>query len=229
MKTAFKWTATLLALSLAAPVTAAEFNYSYLEMEADTSFTDNTAAAPTKNADGNFVGINASWQFAPAWYAKLIYSREDTQFANLVLTTDLELDTDQRFVGGGIGRIQALGENTALTIEALILYTKVTHDVPQVTPLAFGPPRVGIRESIIADTGYGATLALRQRVSERFELEAGFNFIDIALEQEYKARAAGRWHLAENFSLGLHASFSKHSDANFNNIVKFGLTVRVAL
>lgn len=79
---------------------AAEVSYSYLELTADVSNTENTATAPLEeDADGRLLGIAACWEVSDSFYLKGAWSRETKEFANVVSHTPVDLDSEQTVIG----------------------------------------------------------------------------------------------------------------------------------
>ena len=83
---------------------AAEFSNSYLEMTADLSKTENTAANPVKkDANGRLSGIAASWEVFGSFYVKGAWSRERKEFENEVARTPVNLNSNQTMTTLGAG------------------------------------------------------------------------------------------------------------------------------
>ena len=91
-------------LSLPASSAAAEFSYSYLELMADVSRTENTAVAPlADDSHGQLFGIAASLEVFDSLYLKGAWSRETKDFRNEVAHTPVDLDSRQTVVALGAG------------------------------------------------------------------------------------------------------------------------------
>ena len=220
-------TAIALTAVIVAASSHAEFTYSYVEVGGDVSRTENTADNPTDDADGRLFGINASWQWTDSLYTRVSYSTEDKTFSNLVVTTDLQLDTTQTYLTVGLGHVWQVGDSTDLYLEGMWADTEVEHDVPAIQPQMFGPPAVGTRVSVIADDGFGGAVGLRHGLGNA-ELEGRLTVIDIANEREDRLEFQAGWQFAENLTGYLTASYSKSTDRNFDNIVKGGVKLRLS-
>ena len=111
---------------------AAEFSYSYLELMADVSKTENTAAAPLEDdADGRLFGIVGSWEVFDSFYVKGAWSRETKDFRNEVALTPVDLDSKQTVIDLGAGYYFDAGERTNIYAEALaIVDFEVEHRIP---------------------------------------------------------------------------------------------------
>jgi len=65
----------------------------------------------------------------------------------------------------------------------------------------------------VDDDGFGLGIGVRHLVSDRFELEAAVNYVDLSDSGDDTALGIGaRWHFTSQFSLGAEASFA--DDAN---------------
>ncbi len=224
---------------------AGEFSYSYLELTADVSRTRNTADNPVeRGADGRLFGIAVSWEAHDSIYLKAAWSRESKDFSNVVLGTALNLDSTQTVTMLGAGYRFDAGARTDLYAEALAIPDfEVDHSIPLVvvTPSPGGPPvtSVGTQDSSIEGKGYGVALGVRHWIDENVELEGQISRIHTSAEvprtgrkisdSETMLRLGGHWHVGEGFSTGAFLSFSRHTDDNFDNIRKFGLTLRYHL
>ena len=224
--------------SLSAGANAAEFSYSYLEVTADLSKTRNTAPAPLEDgADGRLFEIAGSWEVFDAFYVKGAWSRETKKFGNEVAGTPVDLDSRQTMTTLGVGYHVAAGERTSFFAEALMIVDfEVEHSIPLVTPSAFGPPRVTTTQSVIEGNGLGGTLGIRHWISENVELEGQLSRIHTSgdvprtggeiSDSETMLRIAGHVHAGGGLSVGGYLSYSKHTDDNFDNIRKLGVSLR---
>ncbi|MCY3770512.1 MAG: hypothetical protein OXG98_00600, partial [Gemmatimonadetes bacterium] len=115
---------------------AADFSYSYLELAADLSRTENTATAPLENdADGRSFGIGGSWEVSDSVYVKYAWSRETKEFVNEVALTPVDLNSEQSAIALGGGYHWDAGERTGIYTEALaIVDFAVEHLIPVVVP-----------------------------------------------------------------------------------------------
>ena len=87
-------------VSLPSSTLAAELSYSYLELTADVSKTENTAVAPLEeDAEGHLFGIAGSWEVFDSLYLKGAWSREVKDFRNEVARTPVDLDSRQTVLG----------------------------------------------------------------------------------------------------------------------------------
>ena len=225
-----KWygvvTGLVLWSGLSGGLQAADFSYRYFEISGDVSATDNTSMGAAGDADGSFAALRASYEFAGVWHLRAGYSRESKSFANDVADTRLTLHTDQRFLEFGAGYHHEVSERTDVYAEALVLDTRVDHDLPVITPSMRGPPTVSKRVGVLEGQGFGVGLGTRYWIAEGYELEGRVGIVDILSEKEVTVAVGGRMHSSRNFALGAHVSFSKSSDANFDNIRKLGLSLR---
>lgn len=232
----------LLALAVFAglPVSspAAEFSYTYLELMADVSKTENTAAAPLeRDAHGRLLGIAVAWEVTDAFYVKGAWSRETKEFGNVVANTPVNLDSEQTVLALGAGYHFDAGERTSLYAEALaIVDFEVEHRIPLVVPSGSGPPSVSTADSTINGNGFVAALGVRHWMSERVELEGQLSRTHTRADvvrtggkisdSETMIRIGAHVHPDERVSVGAFLSFSKHTDDNFDNIRKLGVSLR---
>ena len=153
---------------------AAEFSYSYLELTADLSKTENTAAnLVKKDANGRLLGIAGSWKAFGSFYMKGAWSRETKGFGNEVAGTPVNLNSTQMMTTLGAGYHFRTGERTDIYAEALVIVDfKVKHLVPVVVPSEFGPPTVSTVNSTIEGNGFGTAAGARHWISESMEIEA---------------------------------------------------------
>ena len=217
---------------------AADFSYSYLEVTADLSKTRNTAPAPLEDdADGRLFGLAGSWEVFDAFYVKGAWSRETKEFGNEVVRTRVDLDSRQTVSTLGAGYHVESSERTSFYAEALILVDfEVEHSIPLVTPSAFGPPTATTTQSVIEGNGLGGALGIRHWVSENVELEGQLSRIHTSADvrrtggeisdSETMLRIAAHVHAGGGVSVGGHLSYSKHTDDNFDNIRKLGVSLR---
>ena len=217
---------------------AAEFSYSYLEVSADLSKTENTARAPLEDdADGQLFGITGSWEVLDPIYVKGAWSRETKEFGNAVAGIPVNLDTRQTVTMLGAGYHFEPAELTSIHVEALVIVDfEVKHSIPLVVPSAFGPPKVTTTQSVIEGTGYGGAVGVRHWIFENIELEGqvlrihtsgdiprtGNRFSD----SETMLRIGGQMHTGGGLSFGGFLSYSTHTDDNFDNIRKLGISLR---
>ncbi len=224
--------------SVSAGANAADFSYSYLEVTADLSKTENTAQAPLQDdADGRLFGIAGSWEVFDAFYVKGAWSRETKEFGNEVAGTPVDLDSRQTMTTLGAGYHVETGERTSFYAEALMIVDfEVEHSVPLVVPSAFVPPTVTTTQSVIEGDGLGGALGIRHWVSENVELEGQLSRIHTSgdvprtgreiSDSETMLRIAGHVHAGGGLSVGGYLSYSKHTDDNFDNIRKLGVSLR---
>lgn len=235
---------TLATLALVAGVAldsqAEELTFSYFEVTGDLSRTENTAAAPLDdNADGRFFGIEGSWEVMERFYVKGSWSNETKEFSNEVARTPLNLDSEQRTLAFGGGYYQPIGTAKSTSWYGELMYLAdftVDHLVPLVTPQTFGPPMVTTTDSTIEGNGFSAALGLRRSILENVEIEGQFAWIQTSADisrtgesisdSESMLRAKARWYIGNELSIGAFASFSKHTDNNFDNIQKIGVSLR---
>ena len=228
--------ATLAGLSTGA--NAADFSYSYLEITADLSKTRNTAPAPLEDdADGRLFGIGGSWEVFDSFYVKGSWSKETKEFGNEVARTAVHLDSRQTVTTLGAGYHFEAGERTGVYAEALVIVDfEVEHSIPLVTPSAFGPPTVTTTQSVIEGNGHGGALGIRRWIAENVELEGRFSRIHTRADvprtggkisdSETMLRIGGHVHASDVLSVGGYVSYSKHTDDNFDNIRKLGVSLR---
>ena len=224
--------------SLSASGYAADFSYSYLELKADLSKTENTATNPVeKDANGRLLGVAGSWEAFGSFYMKGAWSRETKEFGNEVVGTPVNLDSNQTTIALGAGYHFKTGERTDIYTEALaIVDFKVEHLVPVVVPSEFGPPSVSTVNSTIDGNGFVTALGARHWISESVELEAQLSHTrtrgdvlrtgEKISDSETLLRIDGHVHAGEGISVGTFFSYSKHTDMNFDNIRKLGISLR---
>lgn len=232
----------LIALAMIAGIPASgnadEFSYSYLEVMADLSRTKNTAASPLEDdADGRFFGVTGSLEVLGAFYVRGTWSRETKDFSNEVAHTPLDLDSDQRMTALGAGYHYELGERTSVYAEVLYLVDfQVEHSVPLLVPSQFGPPTVTTTDSTIEGDGFSATLGMRRLIGAKLELEGQLARIHSSADvirtgnsisdSETMLKVGARLYADSGFSIGVFSSYSRHTDDNFNNIRKIGVSLR---
>ena len=229
----------VLAVIAGVPVSsrAADFSYSYLELTADMSKTENTAAAPLEDADGRLFGIAGSWEVFGSFYAKGAWSRESKEFRNEVALTSVDLDSEQTVIALGAGYHFDAGERTGIYAEALAMVDfEVKHRIPIVVPSQFGPSSVSIVDSIIEGNGFSATLGVRHWIGESLELEGQLSRTHTRADiprtggeisdSETMLRGGVHVHPGDGLSVGAFFSYSKHTDDNFDNIRKLGVSLR---
>jgi len=95
---------------------------------------------------------------------------------------------------------------------------------------------VSTATSSIEGNGFSGALGVRYWISESLELEGQLSRTHIRADvprtgrklsdSETMIRVGGHIHSGAGLSVGAFASFSKHTDANFDNIGKFGVTLR---
>ena len=158
-------------------------------------------------------------------------------------TTEFNLETDQDFFDVAIGRHTSLNDDTDLYYELVLARTTVDHDVPKVEEVSpagnagppagppMGPPQkhfdVSTRLSVLKDDGVGFRVGVRNRASEKFEIEAGVSYIDIVNEEETALTGTLRYHLSKTASVAGFVTFASTTDRNFDNIRKFGIALRL--
>ena len=231
----------LLALAVLAGLPAsskAEFSYSYLELTADVSKTENTATAPLEDdADGRLFGLVGSWEVFDSFYVKGAWSRETKDFSNEVALTPVDLDSKQTVIDLCAGYHFDAGERTSIYAEALaIVDFEVKHRIPIVVPSQSGPPSVSKADSTIHGNGFSATVGVRHWIGERLEFEGRLSRThtradvlrtgETISDAETMARIGAHLHPADAVSLGAFFSYSKHTDDNFDNIRKLGVSLR---
>ena len=238
MKRSGRPVALAILLSLSASSSAAEFSYSYLELTADVSKTENTAAAPSEDdAHGQLFGIVGSWEVFDSFYVKGAWSRETKDFRNEVAHTPVDLDSQQTVFALGAGYHFDAGERTSIYAEALaIVDFEVEHRIPIVVPSHSGPPSVSKADSTIYGNGFSAAVGVRHWIGERLELEGRLSRThtradvlrtgETISDAETMFRIGAHLHPADALSVGPFLSYSKHTDDNFDNIRKLGVSLR---
>ena len=201
---------------------ASEFSYTYLELMADVSRTENTAAAPLeRDAHGRLLGI--------VFYLKGAWSRETKEFGNEVASTPVDLDSEQTVLALGAGHHLDAGAQTSIYAEALaIVDFEVEHRIPIVVPSSSGPLSVSTADSTIDGNGFVASVGVRHWMSERVELEGQLSRTHTRADvvrtggrisdSETMIRIGAHVHPDDRVSIGAFLSFSKHTDDNFDNI-----------
>ena len=224
--------------SLPASSQAAEFSYSYLELMADVSKTENTATAPLEDdADGQLFGIVGSWEVFDSLYLKGAWSRETKDFRNEVAHTPVDLDSKQTVFALGAGYHFDAGERTSIYAEALaIVDFEVEHRIPIVVPSQSGPPSVSTADSTIDGNGLSAAVGVRHWIGERLELEGQLSRTHTRADvvrtgarisdSETMFRIGAHVHPGDRLSVGAFLSYSKHTDDNFDNIRKLRVSLR---
>ena len=217
---------------------AAEFSYSYLELAADVSKTENTAAAPLeKNAHGRLLGVAGSWEVSDSFYVKGAWSRETKEFGNEVANTPVDLDSEQTALALGAGYHFDAGARTSLYAEAFaIVDFEVEHRIPIVVSSPSGPPVVSTVDSTIDGSGFSAAVGARHFLGERLELEGRLSRIHTRADvvrtgarisdSETMFRFGAHVRPGDRMSVGAYFSLSKHTDDNFDNIRKLGVSLR---
>ena len=234
--------ARLLALAILAglPVSspAAQFSYSYLELTADTSKTENKAAAPLeKDAHGRLLGLAGSFEVSNSFYVKGAWSREVKEFGNEVVRTPVRLDSEQTVFALGVGYHLDPGERTSIYAEALAIPDfEVEHRIPLVVPSQSGPPSVSTQDSTIDGNGLSAAIGVRHFLGKRLELEGQLSRIHTRADvlrtggqisdSETMFRVGAHVHPGDAVSVGAFVSYSRHTDPNFDNIRKLGVSLR---
>ena len=230
--------ALTIVVSLPASSAAAEFSYSYLELMADVSRTENTAAAPLEDdADGQLLGIVGSWEVFDSFYVKGAWSRETKDFRNEVALTPVDLDSKQTVIALGAGYFFDAGERISIYAEALaIVDFEVEHRIPIVVPSRSGPPSVSTRDSTIEGNGLSAAVGVRHWLGETLELEGQLSRTHTRADvvrtggkisdSETMFRIGAHVHPGDRVSVGAFLSFSRHTDDNFDNIRKLGVSLR---
>ena len=225
-------------VSFSSSTLAADFSYSYLELISDMSKTENTAVAPLEeDAHGHLFGIAGSWEVSDSLYLKGAWSREVKDFRNEVARTPVDLDSRQTVFALGAGYHFDAGERTSLYAEALaIVDFEVEHRIPLVVPSRSGPPSVSTADSTIDGNGFVAALGVRHWMSERLQLEGQLSRThtradvvrtgDKISDSETMIRIGAHVHPHDRISVGAFLSFSKHTDDNFDNIRKLGVSLR---
>ncbi len=161
---------------------------------------------------------------------------------------EIDLDTRQFFLSLGAGYRLAVSDSTDVFGELMVKYTEVDHDLPCVEGLEPGkclrvselggffrnlrgpPPRgatVAKIPGLLTDTGYGLRFGLRHGFVERFEIEASLGFVDIVNEQETSASVGLRHLIQDNAAIGVSFTLAQSTDANFDNIRKIGISLRI--
>ena len=217
---------------------AAEFSYTYLELMTDVSRTENTAAAPLeRDAHGRLLGIVGSWAVSESFYVKGAWSRETKEFGNQVANTPVDLDSEQTVLALGAGHHFDAGERTSIYAEALaIVDFEVEHRIPIVVPSSSGPPSVSTADSTIDGNGLSAAVGVRHFLGERLEIEGQLSRTHTRADvvrtggkisdSETMLRMGAHVHPGDRLSVGAFFSFSKHTDENFDNIRKLGVSLR---
>ena len=216
---------------------AAEFSYSYLELTADVSKTENTASPLEDDAHGQLFGIVGSWEVFDSLYLKGAWSRETKDFRNEVALTPVDLDSQQTEIALGAGYHFDPGERTSIYAEALaIVDLEVEHRIPIVVPSQSGPPSVSTADSSIDGNGLTAAVGVRRWFGERLELEGRLSRThtradvlrtgETISDAETMFRIGAHLHPADAVSVGAFLSYSKHTDDNFDNIRKLGVSLR---
>lgn len=217
---------------------AAEFSYNYLEVMLDSSRTENTAEAPLGgDAKGRLIGIGGSWEVFDSFYLKGVWSQENKNFMNEVAFTPVDLDSEQTVVAIGGGHHWEVGEQTSIYVETLAIADfDVKHRIPVVVPSRMGPPSVTTVMSHIEGNGLIAAVGMRHWIAEDLELEGQlsrtYTRADVLRtggeisDLETTVRLGGYIYPADGWSLGTFLSYSKHTDVNFDNIRKIGLSLR---
>ena len=80
---------------------------------------------------------------------------------------------------------------------------------------------------LLKDNGYGVRLGIRHKIGERTEFGAVIGLVDIVDEQETSASVSLRYYLRDNLAVGASLTVARSTDANFDNIRKAGLSLRL--
>ena len=238
MKPCAKLISLSLLASLSAGANADEFSYSYLEIAADLSRTRNTAEAPLEDdSQGRLFGVAGSFEVFDAFYVKGAWSRETKEFSNEVAGMPVDLESRQTLATLGAGYHAEAGGWTSFYAEALLIVDfKVEHSIPLVTPSASGPPTVTTAQSVIEGNGLGGALGIRHWIAEDLELEGQLSRLHTSADvpragreisdSETMLRLAAHVHAGGGLSVGGYLSYSKHTDPNFDDIRKLGISLR---
>ncbi len=200
--------------------------YSYIELRADISKTENDGRGARSDAAGRFVGFAASWNIYDSWYLKAGYSLERSTFSNAVAGTVLKFRMKQALVTAGGGRFWSVGNGTDLYAEGFVLHSSVSHEVSRVQPANGGPPTVGKRTSGIEDIGFGAAAGARHMLNDATEIEARFDIRTVSEATEAAIAVSGRRKLADSLSVGLYVSYGDTSYRNAGATAKIGAALR---
>ncbi len=225
-------------LGASSGVLAADFDYTWIEVQVDGSKTKNTSTGAVEDADGTSFGLRGSLAISDSWYLTGGYLKERKGFGNDVAGTKLDLDTDQTFLDFGAGYHWKLADRTDLYAEASVLDSKVRHDLPVVSVRPSprgGPPVPVVSKRVGTLDGRGPALALgvRHWADDELELEARIGAVRFVHKNSRTVRetqkgisAAARYHLSGALAVGSFLSFFRSNDPNFDNIWKFGLSLR---
>ena len=201
--------------------------YSYVELRADISKTENGWPGARSDAAGRLVGFAASWNVHESWYLKVGHSRERSTFSNEVAGTVLKLRTKEAVVTAGGGRFWAVGNGTDLYAEGLVLHSRVDHEFPEVKAVEGGRPTVGKRASAIGDTGFDAAVGVRQMLDGATEIEARLEARTVHDFTETAIAFAGRRSLTDSLSLGLYVSYGETTKRHVGATAKIGAALRL--
>lgn len=202
------------------------------------SKTENTATAPLKkDANGRLLGVAGSWEVFDSFCVKGAWSRETKEFRNEVALTPVDLDSQQTVLALGAGHHFDAGERTSVYAEALaIVDFEVDHRIPIVVPSPSGPPSVSTADSTIDGSGFSVAVGVRHSIGERLELEGQLSRTHTRADvvrtggrisdSETMLRTGVHVHPGDRVSVGALLSFSKHTDDNFDNIRKLGVSLR---
>ena len=216
------------AVPLVAPAASAgeRSGYSYIDLRADVSETENEGRGARRDAAGRLVGIAASWNVQESWYLKAGYSRERSKYSNEVAGTLLNLRTKHTVLTAGGGRFWAVADGTDLYAEGSVLHSRVDHEFPDVKPVEGGMPTVGKRASEIEDTGFGAAVGIRHMLDGATEIEARLEARTVHDFTETAVTVAGRRSLTDSLSLGLYVSCGGTTKRNAGATARIGAALR---
>lgn len=196
------------------------------------------AEAPLEDdAKGRLFAIAGSVEVLDAFYVKGAWSRETKTFGNEVAGTPVDLESRQTLAILGAGYHTETGERTSFYAEALMIVDfRVEHSVPLVTPSVSGTPTVTTVQSGIEGNGLGGALGVRHWISENVELEGQLSRLHTSADvprtgreisdSETMLRLAAHVHAGGGLSVGGYLSYSKHTDPNFDDIRKLGISLR---
>lgn len=172
-----------------------------------------------------------------SFYVKGAWSRETKELGNEMARTPVDLHSEQTLIALGAGYHFDASERTSIYAEALaIVDLKVEHRIPIVVPSRSGPPTVSTQDSTIDGYGLSAAVGVRHLLGERLELEAELSRTHTRADvlrtaaqisdSETMLRFGVHVHLGRAVSVGAFVSYSKHTDPNFDNIRKLGVSLR---
>lgn len=165
-------------LSIATTAMATEPSYTYLQVGYQKAELDDVI--PGVDIDGDGYGIGGSFELGDSFHVFGAYA-----------TTDFDYDLDLEQMHVGVGYHWSMTDSVDLVAEASFVRAEATQ------------PGASTSED-----GYGATLGVRGFASEKLELAASVDYVDVGSGSgETSYDGAARYYFMPNFALDLNIGF----------------------